>query len=331
MNTHKMPLSQDIKTVAVLCFDQIQALDLTGPTDVLHCAAALMRRKRRQVLLNLHLLHPLQTQVQTSSGLILQTELLDKAAALIPDLVLVCGGEREAVLRQARDPAVVRQLQLWYQQGATLAAVCNGAFVLAATGLLKDQRVTTHWQSAQALQQLHPQLGVAAQQIFICKGQLATSAGVSSGIDLALHFVSLWWGDAIALDVAKQLVVPYRRFGSEPQLSQLLSLQHSSTDFLSCIHWICEHLSQPLDLERLAQRQHLSVRQFQRWFKQQAGINPGLMITRLRLEQAVVLLGQPELKLKQIASRCGYTSVQSFSRAFRNHYGYPPLQNTQQP
>lgn len=325
-STQKMPLVSDIKTVAVLCFDQIQALDLTGPTDVLQSAAALMRQKRQRIEVKLYVLHPSKQWVHTNSGLVLQTQLLADAAALRPDLVLICGGDRDAVMKQARDAVVLGQLKFWYQQGATLAAICNGAFVLAATGLLRDQSVTTHWQSAHALQQCHPQLTLDAQQIFICKGRLASSAGVSSGIDLALHFVSQWWGDSIALDVAKQLVVPYRRFGSEPQLSQLLSLQHSSADFLACMHWIRDHLSQPLDLELLAQRQHLSVRQFQRWFKKEAGISPGLVITRLRLELAVVLLGQPELKLKQIASRCGYSSVQSFSRAFRSHYGYSPAQ-----
>lgn len=255
----------------------------------------------------------------------IHTTLLSELTDWTPDLVLICGGDRDAVLQQSNDLQWITQLQLWYQRGATLAAICNGAFILAATSLLDQQHVTTHWQSAVALQQRYPQLRLKPEHIFLHQGKLASSAGVSSGIDLAMHFVSQWWGEAVALDVAKQLVVPYRRFGSEPQLSQLLSLQQCDDEFLSCLNWIRDHLAQPLDLELLAQKQHLSVRQFQRWFKQHAGISPGLAITRLRLEQAVVLLGQSQLKLKQIASRCGYSSVQSFSRAFRLHYGYSPL------
>lgn len=167
------------------------ALDVTGPLDVFHCANELLsryERKREGYDLTFSALEP--GPVPTSSGLRLHADRLPSMQET--NILLVPGGlAAEAV---SREPAVVQAVRLAAQRAQRIVSVCSGAFLLAASGLLEGRRATTHWMVTERLAELYPETCVEADAIFVVDGNIATSAGVTAGIDLALA----WWRTTLA-------------------------------------------------------------------------------------------------------------------------------------
>jgi AraC-like DNA-binding protein len=185
---------------------------------------------------------------------------------------------------RGEDPAYdVRTASL----GGRLVSVCTGAFLLAAAGLLDGRRVTTHWFYCAALAAKYPELTVEPDPIFVRDGNVATSAGVTAGIDLALALVEDDLGRDAALDIARHLVVFLRRPGNQAQFSAQLAGQLASREPLRDVQrWIAEHPAADLSVETLASQASLSPRQFARAFAAEVGMPPGRYVDRVRLETA---------------------------------------------
>ena len=186
--------------------------------------------------------------------------------------MVVPGGEGA----RRRDPDLVGWLRRNAPRAKRLASVCTGAFLLAEAGLLTGRTVTTHWERCDDLAAQYPDVTVDPDPIFIKDGNLATSAGVTAGIDLALALVEDDLGRDAALAVARQLVVFLRRPGSQSQFSAQLSAQVAERQPLREVQqWIAEHPAADLSVETLAARASLSPRQFARAFAAETGLPPG--------------------------------------------------------
>ncbi|MHA7238187.1 GlxA family transcriptional regulator, partial [Burkholderia pseudomallei] len=205
-------------------------------------------------------------------------------------------------------------------QARRVVSICNGAFLLAACGLLDGRRAVTHWQCCDALARRHPRVRVEHAPIFVQDGPIWTSAGVTAGIDLCLRLVSNDCGHTLALALARYLVVFLVRPGSQAQFSESIEMQSASGQFADLHAWIRRHLRADLSVPTLAARVNMSERSFVRHYRNAFGTTPAKAVERIRVETARNLLGETALPVKQIAQRCGFGSVatlrRSFARAF---------------
>ena len=206
-----------------------------------------------------------------------------------------------------------------------LASVCSGAFLLAETGLLDGRRATTHWAHAKEFAARFPKVLLDPDPIWLRDGNIYTSAGVTSGMDLALALVEEDLGSKVALAVARQLVLFLRRPGGQSQFSRLLEAQASTRGPLrDVLVWAVENLDKDLSVENLALHAAMSRRNFTRVFTAELGTSPAHYIEQLRIEAARRLLEDSRENLEEIASACGFSSAELMRRAFLRSVGITP-------
>jgi len=240
------------------------------------------------------------------------------------DTLLVPGG------RGLREPAALATISEWLRRQQhtirRIVSVCTGAWALAEAGLLDDRRATTHWRHADALATRYPKVHVEPDAIYLCDGQMHTSAGVTAGIDLALALVEADQGPALALAVARELLVHLKRAGGQRQYSERLALSFATGDRLAeLMAWLQDHLAEDLSQARLAERCRISPRQLARWFENSTGMTPAAYIERLRTDEASQLLLAGS-SIERVATAVGFRSADVFRRAFERRFGIPPLQ-----
>jgi transcriptional regulator GlxA family with amidase domain len=201
-----------------------------------------------------------------------------------------------------------------------------GSFLLAEAGLLNGKRATTHWKFGQELTRCYPKVKVVSEPIWVRDGNIYTSAGISAGIDLALAWVEEDCGNAIASEVARELVLFLRRPGSQAQLSVSLAAQAKEMKSIQELQiWIAENLQQQLSLQILADRVAMSVRNFERVFARELGISPARYVLQMRIEAARRMLERTRKGLEQIALSCGFSSADAMRRAFVRTLRMTPL------
>ncbi len=238
--------------------------------------------------------------------------------------MLVAGGEEAAVSAMTKDVVARRWILRTAEVCARLGSVCSGAFVLAAHGLLDGKRVTTHWAGTEILAKTFPRLKVDPDALYIEDGRVWTSAGVTTGIDMALALVERDVSPGVAAAVAQRLVLYARRPGFQSQFSPLLHAQvRADMPFRELIDWIHEHLRERLGVEDLAERVRQSPRNFHRRFSAATGQSPAHFVETLRLERARSLLAH-HLSLKEVASESGFGDPVRLCRAFERRFGVKP-------
>lgn len=244
-----------------------------------------------------------------------------------------------------------RALKLAIGKCERIVTVCTGIFLLANLGLVKGTHVATHWAYVDQFKCSFPHLQVDRDKLFIrdklcikenrfiqdtqCERdclprkeqQLWSSAGVTSGIDLALRLIELDINRATAINVAQYLVVYLKRSGSQQQFSGLLDMQIPKSDVIaSVINWIKENLGKHLSVQQMADRANLSERQFRRLFMRDTGKTPANYLEELRMDSAKNLLLNSDKSIKQLALTLGFNSADGFRRAFERKYSVSPSQ-----
>lgn len=302
-----------IKTVHLLAFPDVQLLDISGPLQVFATANELLRKQGLDVFYAPKVVAIEPGSVLSSAGLGLLTAPLPHTDEP-SDTLIIAGG-------RGVDAASENALLLdWLsRQAATarrLASVCSGAFLLAATGLLDQRRVVTHWSRCDELARRYPQLQVEPDPIFITDGNVWTSAGVTAGIDLALALVEEDLGHDLALATARHLVVFLKRPGGQSQFSVTLALQKNAGRFAQLHAWIADNLGSDLSVATLAEQVGMSERSFVRHYRADTGSTPARAIEQLRVEAARRLLGDTVMPIKRVASRCGFGTEETLRRSF---------------
>ena len=302
-------------TVAVLIFPDFQLLDAAGPLTVFEVAG----RETASPAYRLRLIARTAGAVASSSG----AQLFAEAFSDDPlDTLIVAGGwgTREASAC-AETLAYVRAAA---GRARRIASVCSGAFTLAAAGLLDGCRATTHWGRAAEFGRAYPQIRVEPDRIFVRDGKVWTSAGITAGIDLALALVTEDYGEAIAQQTARQLVLYHRRSGGQSQFSSLLELKAPSGRFGKLLTWAREHLDAPLTVEDLAEQAGMSSRHFARAFIAETGTTPSKAVERLRIEVARQRVQSSSEAIERVAQLTGFRDPERMRRAFIRAFGQPP-------
>lgn len=309
-----------IRTIALIVFDGVEILDVTGPGAVFGAANDAAGR----ACYRLRVVSAQGGAITSSCGVALLTEPLDSLAPAAIDTVLIAGGRRQALLDLIGIDAVRRWTVDACARARRYGSVCTGAFALAAFDLLKGRRVATHWESTALLGQRHPDLEIDHNALYVEDGDVWTSAGVTTGIDMCLALVARDLGDALANTVARQLVLYARRPGYQSQFSPALAAQaKGDRAFAGLVDWMRGHLAEPLGVERLAAQAGMSPRNFHRRFTETMEATPARFVETLRLDHARNLL-QSSLVLKEIAAQAGYATPGQFSKAFVRRFGISP-------
>ncbi|HEX4027735.1 MAG TPA: GlxA family transcriptional regulator [Rhizomicrobium sp.] len=302
-----------VRTIEVLTFPAVQLLDVTGPVQVFSSANDLVADAGGAAPYRLRLVTQGGEGVTSSAGVVLTAGPLSRRGDGL-DTLLVAGGQ--GVEAAATNPDLVDWVRQRAAQARRVASVCTGAFLLAAAGVLDGRRAVTHWKDCARLAQRYPAVRVEPDPIFVCDGAVWTSAGVTAGIDLALALVEEDLGRAMALAVARYLVVFLKRPGGQAQFSAALALQAADDRFGALHDWINGHLADDLPLSVLSDQAGMSERSFSRHYAQATGQTPARAIERLRVEAARRLLLESRQPIKRIAQRCGFGSEETLRRSF---------------
>lgn len=221
-------------------------------------------------------------------------------------------------------PTVIEALRAAHRRGARIVAICTGAFVLAQAGLLDGRRATTHWRRTAQLAAAFPQVEVDPDVLYVDHGDVATSAGTGAGIDLCLHLVRADHGAAYAAQVARNMVLPPHREGSQLQYVTQAAPVMADESLAPLLEWATSRLGTPLTVSQLAEHAGLSSRTLARRFTEQLGTSPGQWLLAQRLDATRVLLEQTNLPVEAIATRVGLASAVNLRRRFRAHLGTTP-------
>lgn len=305
--------------VVFLAYERFQILDLTGPAAVFASANYILERKAYDV----SVVSPNGGLVASDSGVSFATLALTRMPTSRLDTFLVAGADEPDVRAAMVDPTLRRWLPRWVRRAGRFGSVCSGTFVLAALGLLEGKRVATHWEACEKLAAGFPDLSVDANALYVVDGKVWTSAGVTTGIDMALAMVERDQGAQVAGSVAKRLVVYARRPGHQSQFSTLLSAQiRADNPFVDLVDWVQNHLDHVLDVPTLAARAGLAERSFYRKFLAATGKSPAQFVEALRLDAARTLLAR-DLSIKAIAAAVGL-QPRRLNAAFERRFGMSP-------
>jgi transcriptional regulator GlxA family with amidase domain len=310
------------RRMVVLVIPPIEELDLVGPVQVFSTATRLMGGSGV----------PYQIVVVTTSSdrviagesglsMVAQSHYRELAGEI--DSLLVVSGVKT---RNDRDNELAAWLRAAVPRCRRVGAVCISAFVLAGAGVLTDQRATVHWKYAHELARRYPALKVDPNPIWVQEGKIYTSSGFSAGIDLALAWVAEDYGNRIAVEAARELVLFLRRPAGQTQLSVTLAAQAGEMQPIQELQvWIAENLGRrDLSTSALADRVSMSVRNFGRVFTADVGTTPAKYVLHLRVEAARRLLETSSKGLSQIARTVGFNSVDGMRRAFIRVLGKSP-------
>ena len=222
------------------------------------------------------------------------------------------------------DPALSAALRAANDAGVRIAALCTGAFVLAAAGLLDGRMAATHWMHAEQLTRLHPRINVRADMLYVDDGQVLTSAGKTAALDLCLHLVHRDHGASAANGLARRLVVAAHRPGGQAQFIAPPPGPRVTDRLGQALDWARAHLDKPLTVQDLARKSGLSTRQLARRMRAETGLTPLGWLHQQRITRAQDLLERTEATVEQIAARCGMGTANTLRRHFHRTVGVSP-------
>jgi len=308
------------RRVVIVAMTANMLTDFAGPSDVFtnadNCMQAAGSAEGYEVLIAAP---TIDRTVRAMTGVEIRCPYHAMEITLPIDTLIIAGNDfREA------SAVALEDFYRWLGQISTantrrIASVCGGAFALAKVGLLEGKRATTHWDLSEKLKREYPSIQVNANHFFTNDGNVYTSAGVSSGIDLSLAMVEEDFGKDIAIRVARKLVFYLSRPGFQAQFGNLLPVyeeQNIAAKIQSALHG---HLHESLEVGRIASMMHMSTRNFTRVFHRETGMPPAKFVEKLRVEAARRLLEDTDMPLERVAEQCGMGNLVSMRRIFLRH------------
>jgi len=258
--------------------------------------------------------------IRIAGGLLLETpygldDLVDADTVIVPAAGEVAG----------QHGPLVEALKKAYANGARIASICTGAFLLAEAGLLDGRRATTHWMHAADLAEQYPAIDVDPNVLYVQDGRLFTSAGTAAGIDLSLHLVRLDLGTDVANALARRMVVPPHRDGGQAQYVDAPLPACDSDTLAPLLDWAVARLDEPLTLADLARQANVSVRTLVRRFTAATGTTPLQWLLIQRVRRAQHLLESSDQPVERIASLAGFGTAANLRQHFTRVVGVPPM------
>jgi len=309
------------KIIAFFALPDVQLLDMAGPMDVFSEANRQFQKNYYQTIL----ISPTSEILQTSCHLkiIPDYSIYDELPNI--DTLLVSGSPNMPEIHV--NQVIIDWLLNMNHQVKRLGSVCTGTFLLAKTNLLTNKQVTTHWSVANQLQQRYPEIFVNSESFCLQDESIYTSAGVTSGIDLALYLVEQDLGREIARKTAMHLVTLFKRQGSQRQFSDKFGVTpHGRTVLNHLEAWVTSHIKENITVLHLAEKIGITPRHLSRIFNKEMGLSPIKWLQEIRLKYATQLLRDNTMSLKKVATECGLKNEQSLRSLFVKNLNMTPTE-----
>ncbi len=311
-----------VRTIAILAPPGVQLLDVSGPLDVFAEANV----QTGKIVYRPLVVGVSAAPIRSSSGVRLMPDVVIGARHEEKIHTLLVAGCPDISDRPA-DPEMIAWLRDVTASARRYGSVCSGAFLLASAGLLEGRRVTTHWAIAARLAERYPSVIVDEDAIYLRDGRLRTAAGVTAGLDLALALVEEDVGRDIAMKVASQLVMFFKRPGGQRQFSRKGEAAPAGRSALQELQrWVIADPAADHNVNSLAKRADLSPRHFARLFRSEVGVTPAAWVESTRVGAARQMLESGRAAPKQVAVRCGFADADTLRRAFSRHVGVTPAE-----
>jgi transcriptional regulator GlxA family with amidase domain len=308
------------RRILFIVYPGIELLDVAGPAAVFSAANEISGQR----LYSHKVLSPIAGQIASHSGLMFAAQAIKGFRFKDSDTLLVVGAYESSLVPAMGDGTIRNTLVSAAKRVERYGSICTGAFVLAKAGLLNDRHVATHWAGIEQLARVTTDAVVDAQALYVNDGRLWTSAGVASGIDMALAMLEKDHGAGLKSKVAKQLVVYAHRPGYQSQFSELLTAQAKADErYARLIDWLSGRLDRVTPVSEMAAFVAMSERSFYRHFTQVFGQTPSKFLETLRLETAKNLL-EAGLSVNLVSARVGFRSESHFRTAFKAQFGMTP-------
>jgi transcriptional regulator GlxA family with amidase domain len=308
-------------TIVIVAPPGVQMLDVSGPADVFAEANRQTRREVYRVLT----VGTAPLAVTASSGMRFLPDRSTQESFDRIDTLLVAGSPD--LSNAATDYSLLDWLRRHAAVSRRYGSICSGALLFAQTGLLDRRRVTTHWKVADLLGERHPSLQVEADAFVVRDGPVCTAAGVTAGMDLAIALVEEDLGRDIAMAVAAELVVFYRRPGGQLQFSRHGEAAPAGRGALQELQrYVAAHPAEEHSVPTMAERVGMSPRHFARIFRHEVGMTPAEFVETMRVEAARRFLEEGHETPKRVAARCGYADANGLRRAFMRRVGVTPAE-----
>lgn len=304
-----------MKSIAILCHAQVSLFELA-------CAVELFALPRPELSDWYHsqVIRLDAGPAQSTAGLQLQCQ--DCSDLMAFDVLVIPSWP---VHPRVPVPAWAEQLRAFYRAGKQLLSFCSGSFLLAELGLLDGRRATTHWRYADAFQQRFPQVEFVADVLYVDHHDLACSAGSAAALDLGLAMIRRDYGQTVANQVARRLVLWAHREGDQRQCIEAPVLTVPQP-FAQALNWAQQRLAEPILIDEWAAKACMSRRSFDRKFQHSFGMSPKAWLIQQRLQRARELLEHAPQDLEGVAQRAGFESVASLRYHFRQQMGMTPGQ-----
>jgi transcriptional regulator GlxA family with amidase domain len=221
--------------------------------------------------------------------------------------------------------ARVDWLGKWSKNGADLASVCTGAFTLAATGLLDGKSATTHWGMARQFKKTYPAVNLRTDLMVTDEGNLFCGGGITADLNLSLYLIRKFCGRDIALQSARCTMADLDRISQAPFSVFVPEKNHSDRGILKAQDWIEENYQKNVNLQELAAKTGVSLRQFNRRFKSATGETGIKYLQLVRIEAAKMALINTDQSFEDISRSAGYENVSFFRRVFKNNTTLTPV------
>lgn len=312
--TADMPYSVRMYTVAVLALPDAIAFDMATPIETFRRVRLPDGRPGYRILVA----GP-EPSVQAGPLRLAIDEGLD--ALQRADLIVVPG--RNDPL-QPTPPAVLAALRTAAERGTRIASICVGAFTLAEAGLLDGRDATTHWLAADEFARKHPTVRMDPDVLYTDNGNILTSAGAASGLDLCLHIVQSDYGMAVAADTARLAVAPLHRSGGQAQYIVRNRLTYRTSTLERALAWVEANAHRDLTLADIADAAGMSVRTLTRRFKDETGQSPMQWVSGVRIRHAQELLETTDHTVDRIAAQTGFPTSSNFRSRFGEVFGVTP-------
>ena len=313
-----------MKHITILALDGTIASTVTGPTDIFSLAGVLWNQicgLQPEPYFKVVIASVQGKPVECVNGIVIQPHLsLDQVKRT--DLIIISAEDLSAL--EVTSCRTIPWLLKHHKAGSTLASVCTGAFLLAETGLLNGKRATTHWGFAELFRKRYPQVDLRPESLITDEGSLICGGGAFSYFDLCLYMAEKYCGFEIATQCGKSLLLDLGRTSQVPYAIFEYQKQHKDNQTLKAQTFVEKNLAQPVNVDDLAARVGMSLRNFKRRFRKATGDSPLIYLQRFRVEAAKRLFENTHKSISEICNQIGYEDIAFFRRIFKRYVGIAP-------
>ncbi len=319
-----------MKKVTILGLYNTMATTIFGPMDILNQAGRLWNRVSKSPptpFFDVTIASADGQPIRSVNNILVQPHCGIKQIKQTDLIIIASATHIEKILE--KNPELTSWIRRHYDQGAHVASICTGVFLLAETGLLDGKSATLHWGFTDMFRKRYPRVKLKHDQMFIDHGRLYCSAGVSAGMDLSLYLVEKFCGKKAAIESAKTMVLDMGRKMQTPYDSFFTPRDHGDSLIEKAQEWIEQNHTQTIDYEKLAQRFQMSRRSLERRFKKAIGLTPLGYLQKLRVEKAKQLLEEGGKNFNEITYQVGYEDIAFFRKIFIRLTGLRPKEYQQ--